>query len=86
MLDGKIVARLRVTECKISPFEYDNKQNDKVMGEVMQVRASGYWASETDDAPAQKFPASLHVTVYPGCEAVPLMGDIMKVTIERAVA
>jgi hypothetical protein len=73
----KITTELRVVSCVIKPFMYGGER----MGEAMEVRASGFWEpSDSSDGP---YPASLHITVYPGCGVVPMIGDSVKITIER---
>lgn len=83
-MDEKITAVLRVTGCTIDDRgSLTARQAASIPGEVVEMKASGYWVPEyTQGAP--KYPASLHITVYPGCGAIPVVGDHIKVTVERA--
>lgn len=86
-MDEKIVAKLRVTSCAIN----EPKPNRAVAstpgdprGETVEIRASGHWASQENKTALDiMYPLSLHMTVYPGCGAIPVIGDDVLITIER---
>lgn len=75
-MDQKITAELRVIGCAIKPFAYGED-----VGEVVVVKAEGEWLSEFPPHP--KYPVSLHITVYPGCGAIPVTGDKIRITVEQ---
>ena len=80
MQDEKIVTNLRVKSCVIKSFAYDVDR----IGEVVEVKAEGLWASTEQLQPSTTdLPISLHITVYPGCGAIPWIGDNIQITIER---
>jgi hypothetical protein len=82
----KITASLRVTSCVVKPFAYGKDQAN--IGEAVEIKATGTWDSDSQ-APNQAsdnnahFPMSLHMTVYPGCGVIPVIGDHVIVTVER---
>jgi hypothetical protein len=65
-------------------------------GEVIEVKAVGVWGhpgefvgcqSHTDQPGASGlpgWPVSLHITVPPGCGAIPVFGDDIQITVTRA--
>jgi len=64
------------------------KSEQESIGEAIEVKATGGWSridpracSSTKDP---IFPVSLHITVPPGCGVIPVVGDHLKVTVERA--
>ena len=69
-----IITNLRVVSEAVKPFSYFP---DQPSGEVIEVKATGVWGEHG-------YPVSLHITVMPGCGAIPLFGDELKITIERA--
>jgi hypothetical protein len=71
-----ITAEARVLGQTIKPFEYGNTEVSK-LGEVLEVKAVGTWGEH-------HWPVSLHITVPPGCGAIPCTGDSVRVTVERA--
>ena len=77
----KITADLRVTTLKVQPFAYKDGKGEMVGGESLEMRASGFWVY---DPTGDHFPASLHVTVYPGHGVIPAIGDCVKITVERS--
>ena len=77
-MDDVINARLRVVSCAIAGGLSAGSQ----AAEVVQVKAVGEWAPETI-APAILYPISLHLTVYPGCGAIPVIGDEIRIAISR---
>lgn len=92
----KIVADLRATSEVVKQFDYVSKVSGVgvVAGEVVELKASGTWTGvEVDDdldssgttgvSHSHDFPVSLHVTMYPGCPVLPVLGDRVRVTIER---
>ena len=50
-----------------------------IQGEANQIKAEGLLALGDDE-----FPVSLHITVPVACTFIPLFGDNIKLTIERA--
>lgn len=88
-MDEKIVTSLRVKSCVIKRAEYVDGQLGKIEGEVLEVRAEGLWAPQVPEGSKSvafntDYPVSLHLTVYPGCGVVPVIGDSMVITVERA--
>lgn len=75
----KITAELRVTTLKVQPFAYKDGKGEMVGGETMEVRAAGFYEADGDH-----FPASLHIVTYPGHGIIPVIGDCVKITVERA--
>ena len=92
-INEKITAILRVVGSTIKRWDYANNQPysesqhllPSVLGEAMEVRAVGEWEClDADEVTKLKFPMSLHVTVYPGCGAIPVTGNHIKVSFEQA--
>jgi len=75
----KITAEVRVTTLRVQPFSYKNGKDEPIGGESLEMRAAGFWVSDSGD----HFPVSLHATVYPGHGVVPSIGDCVTVSIER---
>jgi hypothetical protein len=50
--------------------------------EVLEVRAQGAW-HDYDGKYMLAYPASLHFTVYPGHEVIPIVGDEVVVSVKR---
>lgn len=73
METGKIVVDLRVVSQAVKPFQYG-----KTIGEVLEVKAVGDWGG--NDA---EWPISLHITVPPGCGAIPVTGDSITVIVSQ---
>jgi hypothetical protein len=86
--DERVEARLRVVSETIRRWDYthckpaDGPTQSDHIGEVLEVKAIGEWRSLDEDGP-HTFPVSLHITVYPGCGVIPVIGDHICVTIER---
>ncbi|MFL6427896.1 MAG: hypothetical protein ACJ71S_06600 [Acidobacteriaceae bacterium] len=76
----KITTELRVTTLKVQPFAYKDGKGEMVGGESLEMRAAGFWVDDNGD----HFPASLHVTVYPGHGIVPAIGDCVSISVERS--
>lgn len=77
----KLTVLLRVESGAIRPFTFRATCNPAQLGESMEFKSSGAWSNqEYRDA----YPASFHVTVPIGCGLMPVSGDFVKVTIERA--
>lgn len=78
----QIVTRLRVVGEAVKPFQYgltnEGVPLSQPAGEVVEVKATGVWGE-------YNWPMSLHITVPPGCGAIPVFGDDIKVTVERAL-
>ena len=72
----KIVAYLKVTSQSIKRRFTPEQQIPTEVEEVVEYKAFGLW----DES---EYPISIHITTFPGCGAIPLCGDRMKVTIER---
>jgi hypothetical protein len=101
-MDEKITTELRVESCTIKPpirVLLGAKFAKPKLGdsEVLEMRASGLWCSGFDVAAGEnesshyvegsiEYPVSLHITMYPGCPAIPVVGDNIRVTIERVSA
>jgi hypothetical protein len=88
-MDETIKTKLRVTSCSISPpktkviyraatIEEEPKSVDEV--ETMEIKALGNWNSEMGGT---KYPVSLHLTAYPGCGVIPVIGDDIEITLTR---
>lgn len=73
--EGPLVVFPRVTSEIVKPFDF-GFENPVKGGEVVEIRATGFWSEFN-------FPVSIHMTVYPGCEVLPPLGDHLKVTVER---
>ena len=73
-MDEKLTARLRVISCTIR----QDSTLDRSPGEKLEVKASGLWKSENGK---DSYPVSVHLTVYPGCPAIPAIGDDIEVVI-----
>lgn len=92
-MDSKITALLRVTSCTIKNPDHPKSETadfTQYHGETVEVRATGSWNPEDEDEygvfhlPRKgPYPMSLHIIVYPGCGAIPVIGDKIKVTIDR---
>jgi len=80
----KVTAEIRVIALKVQPFSYKDGNNEMVGGESLEMRAAGFWVSEEPDTPANHYPVSLHMTVYPGHGVVPVIGDCVKISVERS--
>lgn len=79
----KVTATVRVTNLNVQPFEYEVEGNIEV-GESVVIKASGHWKSDTANPEVcDQFPVSVHMTVYPGHEIIPALGDNLSVTVER---
>jgi hypothetical protein len=79
----KVTAEIRVTGLKVQPFAYKDGKGEMVGGESLEMRAAGFWV---DERTGDHFPASLHMTVYPGHGVVPAIGDCVKISVERGYA
>lgn len=79
----KITAFLRVESGAIKTFTFRAQCHPAQEGEAMEFRSSGSWS---DKQYTDSYPASLHVTVPIGIGIIPVTGDYVKVTIERATA
>jgi len=75
-MDEKIKARLRVVSCNIA--KHGSRED-----EVVEVKATGGWYAEGTQG-GTKYPASLHITTYPGCGAIPVIGDYIMITVEQS--
>ena len=84
-MDEKIVATLRVKSCVIKRSTYVDGNLGQTTGEILEVKAEGLWnPSESEKAVFKTdYPVSLHVAIYPGCGAIPMIGDNIKITVER---
>lgn len=80
----KITAFLRVESGAIKPFTFRACCNPAVEGEAMEFRSTGVWSDEREYP--DSYPASLHVTLPIGVGVMPVTGDFVKITIERATA
>lgn len=75
----KIVARLRVERMEI--------EDRQVIGDqVVNIRANGRWDNQErlPNGILVEYPISVHLSTFPGCGAVPVMGDKIQITIEVA--
>jgi hypothetical protein len=79
-----VTAEIRVTGLKVQPFAYKDGNGEMVGGESLEMRAAGFWIDEGDHRAANHFPVSLHMTVYPGHDVVPAIGDCVKISVERS--
>lgn len=75
-MDEKVTAYLRVTSCSIISKTSKN-------GDVLEIKANGMWLSEAEGDTDPTYPLSLHMTAYPGCGVIPVVGDNIKITVER---
>jgi hypothetical protein len=75
-MDQVITAELRVTSLVVKSVDVGSFDEH----EVLEAKATGTWTSEK----GQEYPASLHITVYPGAGAIPVIGDNIKVMIAQA--
>jgi hypothetical protein len=82
MHDEKIEVVLRVKSCVIKPWQYNRLDPP---GECLEIKAEGGWVPTADvvTGPGGELPVSLHITVYPGCGVVPVIGDCVQITVER---
>lgn len=78
-MENIISTEIRVTSLKIQPFAYKDGKGEMVGGESMEMRAEGFWVSENGD----HFPASLHLTAYPGHGVIPAIGDCVSISVQR---
>lgn len=76
----KLTAEIRVVSLKVLPFSYKDGKGEMVGGEVLEMKATGFWVDEEKN----HYPASLHVSVYPGHGVVPAIGDNVKISVERS--
>lgn len=81
--DEKIETELRVKSCTIKPFSYSPESIEATPGEVLEIKAEGFWHSDLSDTKSPRYPMSLHFTAYPGCGVVPVIGDNIQITVER---
>lgn len=79
-MDETITANLRVVGCQIK----DAVESLKT-GERLHVKAEGTWRSEGEGCNRQDYAISVHFLAYPGCGAVPVIGDDIEITIKRPV-
>jgi hypothetical protein len=86
-----ITAEVRVTNLNVQPFAFrrdcsrGSEGEMMVGGESVVLKASGFWedsSPETETKPDQ-YPVSVHLTVYPGHGIIPVLGDTLKITVER---
>ena len=84
----KITAEVRVTNLNVQPFAYrqdcsrGSEGEMMIGGESVVLKASGFWEDKNSAEP-QHYPVSVHITVYPGHEIIPALGDTLKITVER---
>lgn len=76
---ANITAEIRVTGLKVQPFSYKDGKEEMVGGESLVMKAYGFW----EDNDGNKYPTSLHMTVYPGHGVVPAIGDCVTISVER---
>ena len=76
----KVTAEIRVTGLKVQPFAYKDGKGEMVGGESLEMRVAGFWV----DDETNHYPISLHMVVYPGHGVVPMIGDCVKISVERS--
>ena len=87
----KVTAEVRVTNLNVQPFAYRRDCSRGSEGEMMMggesvvLKASGFWedVNPAINVEPDLYPISVHITVYPGHGIIPVLGDTLKITVER---